>query len=499
MIFSYQFLLNKYNIIPKGIIHIGAHKAEESTIYSRNQTEKVLWIEGNPDLIKTIENNISIYPNNKVYRALLSDTENKEINFNITNSSMSSSILELGTHKQQYPDIKVEKKIKLNSLRFDNFIKKNEINILEYNFINIDIQGAELSVLKGFGTYLDNIDYVYTEVNIDTVYEGCPLLDEIDEFLTMKGFQRVELSLKYKSWGDAFYIRKKTNNTEKQKNILESKKIIREFKENKNKTSKKPSMFYRGIRKIYRKFFSKKIKIEPSLIEAYGEKEFAFKLLKVYIEHEKIILFDIGANVGEYSEMLIRHCNKLEINYQLHLFEPQKKCFEVLSLKFKENPNIIINNVAISNQNGYIDFYMEENGASSSSMYDREVFDSSEKVQVKTIRLDDYFAQHNLVKIHFMKIDVEGHELEVLKSVKNNFKNIENIQFEYGGTYLDSKSTLKEAYILLRDYFHIGKIEPNGVNFRPYISEMEDYKYSNYIAEKKGLSYPPINYNRELK
>jgi FkbM family methyltransferase len=497
MIFSYQFLLNKYNISPKGVIHIGAHYAEESTIYARCGTERVLWIEGNPSLLPIIQDNISIYSQNNVFQALLSDTDDDEIIFNITNASMSSSILELGTHKEMYPDIKVEKELVLYSSRIDTFVKKNKIIINEYDFVNIDIQGAELLALKGFGDLLDNINYIYTEVNIDNVYEGCPLLDEMDEFLTLKGFQRVELSLKYKSWGDAFYIRKNTTKSNLQKTVLESKSLIKKFKENKNSinTEVKPSLFYRVIRKIYRKFFKRRTNNNYSLINTSGENEFAFKLIKQYSKEEKLVIFDIGANEGEYSEMIIKHCTKLNIKYQLHLFEPQNECVEVLLSKFNTNPNVIINNVAVSNENGCIDFYMETKGASSSSIYKREVFVKSEKVQVNTIKLDDYIVKHNIDKINFIKIDVEGHELEVLKSSQNNFDKIENIQFEYGGTYLDSKCTLKDVYVLLREYFHIGKINSNGVYFTPYIIELEDYEYSNYIAENKKLKWSRVDYS----
>lgn len=497
MIFSYQYLLNKYNISPKGIIHIGAHYAEESTIYARSGTEKVLWIEGNPNLLSVIQENISIYPNNKVYNVLLSDTDNDEIIFNITNASMSSSILELGSHKELYPDIKVEKELVLNSCRIDSFIKKNKIVIDEYDFVNIDIQGAELLALKGFGDLLDKINYIYTEVNIDNVYEGCPLLDEIDEFLVMKGFHRVELSLKYKSWGDAFYIRKNTSKSSKQNTFIESKNLIKKFKENKNNINSytKPSLFYRGIRKIYRRFFKRKVANNFSLIDTSRENDFAFKLIKQYDEEEKLVIFDIGANLGEYSEMIIKHCDKLNIKYQLHLFEHQKECVEVLLSKFEFSPNVIVNNFAISSEKGTVDFYIEKNKSAFSSIYKREICVHSEKVQVETVVLDDYVIKNSIDKINFIKIDLEGHELEVLKSLKNSFDKIENIQFEYGGTYMDSKCTLKDVYVLLRDDFYLGKINSNGVNFTPYIIELEDFEYSNYIAENKKLNRVLVDYS----
>ncbi len=500
MIFSYKFLLDKYNISPKGVIHIGAHYAEESTIYARCGTERVLWIEGNPSLLPIIQDNISIYSQNNVFQALLSDTDDDEIIFNITNASMSSSILELGTHKEMYPDIKVEKELVLYSSRIDTFIKKNKIIINEYDFVNIDIQGAELIALKGFGDLLNNINYIYTEVNIDNVYKDCPLLDEMDDFLLEKGFQRVELSLKYKSWGDAFYIRNEVSNEEKNKTISESKRLIKELGDIKTnqKSYLRPSIFKRIVRKVYYKFLKRKAdKIDNDFkwIDVSGEKQISFRLLEQYKEEEKLILFDIGANVGEYSEMLIQHCNLLNIKYQLHLFEPQKECVEVLASKFESNPNVIINNLAISSIKGSIDFYIEKRGTACSSIYKRDIFVDSEKVKVETEVLDNYINRKNINKIHFMKIDVEGHELEVLKSAQNNFDKIENIQFEYGGTYLDSKSTLEQVYLLLREFYHIGKIDLNGINFTPFISELENYQYSNYLAESILLKKNLVDYS----
>jgi FkbM family methyltransferase len=488
MIYSYQDLLKKYNIKPKGIIHIGAHNAEESTVYNRCGTQNVLWIEGNPELIPVIEDIISIYPQNIVHQALLSDTDNQEIKFKIANATMSSSILDLGTHKEQYPSITIEKELVLCTNRFDALTKKNNLNIDIYDFINIDIQGAELLALKGFGELLDKINYIYTEVNVDNVYDGCPLLDEIDEFLLNNGFQRVELSLKYGSWGDAFYVRKEISKDEKEESILESKKLICKYKEDKKKANaiKKSSILYKGLGKIYRKYFKKKItaKIEINLINDLGESNCAFKLLERCQKESKIIIFDIGANMGEYSEMIISHCNKLNSNYELHLFEPQKECVEVLKAKFNSNKNVIINNVAVSNATESITFFVEASGSPMSSIYKREVFTQSEKIEVNAIKLDDYIAQKKINKVHFLKIDVEGHELEVLKSAQKSFDKIENIQFEYGGTYLDAKTTLKEVYLLLRSNYYIGKIEPNNVDFMPYYSSLENYRYSNYLAEK---------------
>jgi FkbM family methyltransferase len=67
------------------------------------------------------------------------------------------------------------------------------------------------------------------------------------------------------------------------------------------------------------------------------------------------VMFDIGANIGEYSEMIKAKSNGLDVN--LHLFEPTKSCFETISVKFKNDNNINLNNFGASNEDGEATIY----------------------------------------------------------------------------------------------------------------------------------------------
>ena len=60
---------------------------------------------------------------------------------------------------------------------------------------------------KGFGEILNNIKYIYTEVNTASVYKDCALVGELDEYLSRYGFSRVETKMTPFEWGDAFYIK----------------------------------------------------------------------------------------------------------------------------------------------------------------------------------------------------------------------------------------------------------------------------------------------------
>ena len=78
----------------------------------------------------------------------------------------------------------------------------------EYNFINMDVQGYELEVLKGATKTLEKVDYVYCEVNRDEVYENNAYVEELDEFLAQYNMERVMTSWEGQIWGDALYVRK---------------------------------------------------------------------------------------------------------------------------------------------------------------------------------------------------------------------------------------------------------------------------------------------------
>jgi FkbM family methyltransferase len=201
MLINLQDLINKYNLIIKGVIHVGAHTFEEKPIYDKLNVP-VYWFEANKELIKKhYFNRINefLYKDQMCFLYAISDYIGTG-QFYVTNNKASSSLLKLKKHKVYYPKIKEEKEITVDVRRLDCFT-------LEANFLNLDIQGAELRALKGATQTLKGIDYIYTEVNTEPLYEDCCLMSEIDTYL--QDFKRVETKLIKKGWGDALYIKKK--------------------------------------------------------------------------------------------------------------------------------------------------------------------------------------------------------------------------------------------------------------------------------------------------
>jgi FkbM family methyltransferase len=203
MLIPLHGLVQKYNIKLKGVLHVGAHECEELNDYLEYlPINKILWIEGLEDKVQHCKNT---FPGVLIENAVVSDTV-ETVTFNRANNGQSSSILEFGLHKQFHSHVHYVSSNTVETQVLSDILPKYDI---EYNFLNLDIQGVELKALKGMEKYLDKVDYVYTEVNSDYVYEKCALVTEIDEYLKQFNLHRVETSwCQDFRWGDAFYIRK---------------------------------------------------------------------------------------------------------------------------------------------------------------------------------------------------------------------------------------------------------------------------------------------------
>ncbi len=201
MLIKVQELVDAWSIWPTGVIHIGAHAAEESDEYQRCGWRPVIWIEANPMLIDRLR---EIVPKeDTVICAALWDENDLSLDFNIANNGESSSFLQPVTHLIEHPDIKFETQLALSTKRLDSILEDIP------NFLNLDVQGAELHVLRGLGKLIESLDYIYTEINDDELYKDCAKLKDLDVFLESRGFSRVCLRRNGRSgWGDAFYVRK---------------------------------------------------------------------------------------------------------------------------------------------------------------------------------------------------------------------------------------------------------------------------------------------------
>lgn len=116
----------------------------------------------------------------------------------------SSSLLKPDKHNEIHPNIKFEDTIEIEIETLDSFCE--DLNVCKIDFIHMDVQGAELEVLKGGLNMLPKINAVWLEVERVSLYEGQPLKDEIESFFKKHDFTCVISDLNHIS-GDQLWIK----------------------------------------------------------------------------------------------------------------------------------------------------------------------------------------------------------------------------------------------------------------------------------------------------
>ena len=172
-----------------GVIHIGANEGQEREHYKKYNVNKVLWIEADPNVFKKLKKNISKYKNHIAINYLILDKSQKT-QFNISNAQgNASSVLNLLKHKEMYPEIKFIKKISIQGYTFALVVKREGINIKNYQALILDTQGSELMILQGANKLLNNFKYIKLECADFEIYKNSPSIKEISKYLKKFNFK----------------------------------------------------------------------------------------------------------------------------------------------------------------------------------------------------------------------------------------------------------------------------------------------------------------------
>lgn len=224
-----------------------------------------------------------------------------------------------------------------------------------------------------------------------------------------------------------------------------------------------------------------------------GEKFLIDKILPKYIsgkEHKTI--FDVGANVGNYSKNLAH----VFPNATVYAFEPNKNSYQILEENLNSFQNVKPYNFGFSDKEkiSKIYTYSYELDSQHASIY-REVFqdihvsEDFKAIPIKLIRLDDFCDKWQVESIDFLKIDTEGNEFEVLNGALEmiNRGRIKIIQFEFNEMNIISRVFLRDFYKILKD-FHLYRLKKDSLlPLFKYSTSDEIFKFQNLIAIHKNV------------
>jgi hypothetical protein len=169
------------------------------------------------------------------------------------------------------------------------------------------------------------------------------------------------------------------------------------------------------------------------------------QLLKTILDKSEptSVIFDIGATKSKFPSFSTTH--------EFHLFDPS----------FEHEPTVDYSRCKVNTR------------AINSTDY----------------TLDAYCEQNNISHIEFLKIDTDGHDLDVLRGASNILKNTKYIQIEYDIFHLFKKIKTSDLYELLKGFL-IYKITATGLKKVDAINE--DYIYSNYLFTRHEFSMEPL-------
>lgn len=191
---------------------------------------------------------------------------------------------------------------------------------------------------------------------------------------------------------------------------------------------------------------------------------------------------DVGANVGDWSYRLIESVSPCAVGL---LFEPSPPAVKHLRCRFGTHPNLKILEFALSDRAGRTRFFQESSFGETSSLVPGTSNANAVAIEVETVTLDEALEREGWPGADFVKIDAEGHDLNVMLGAESLLKRraLRFVQFEYGGAWARNGSTLGKAIGYLAEFgYETRVVTPEGPMSYRYGRFREFFRYCNFVA-----------------
>ncbi len=206
--------------------------------------------------------------------------------------------------------------------------------------------------------------------------------------------------------------------------------------------------------------------------------------------NRSLFVLDVGSNEGQFCEMLLRGLGVRSVS--IHCFEPSVKTFALLNKNLGERSEVRLNNFGLGHARGQMELFYDVQGSGLASLTKRQLdhlgidFGQSEFVRIET--LDQYCCSAGIEVIDLLKIDVEGHELDVLKGGRGLIQRggVRMITFEFGGCNIDTRTYFRDYWELFQElgFVSFHRIMPSGALLKidGYSERLEQFVTTNYLV-----------------
>lgn len=201
---------------------------------------------------------------------------------------------------------------------------------------------------------------------------------------------------------------------------------------------------------------------------------------------QKLVVFDVGANVGDWSAAMLQMLPDCEYPGALNLyaFEPVPTTFAVLERRLGATSGVRLANAALSSENGEAQIFVCGTNAGSNSLHSDSTRGQEATVSIATFTTANFMKRQRLTCVHFMKCDTEGHDMEVIRGAMPLLRAgaISVLQFEYNHRWVYSRNFLRDVFVEVEDLpYRVAKLQPDCLLiFDQWHPEMERYFEGNY-------------------
>lgn len=218
-------------------------------------------------------------------------------------------------------------------------------------------------------------------------------------------------------------------------------------------------------------------------IETNGERALIEQAIAAFPKAAPFRAWDVGANLGEWTDLVLATTASCKLPAKMLVFEPTPTAFASLSEKYAGNTAVEVKQVALSSKAGAADFEVAGSHAGTNSLNVTGLAAAS-MISVALASGADIHAAAGGGEVHLIKIDTEGHDLEVLRGLEALLETraAAIVQFEYNWRWLVNGSTMRAAMLLAeRHGYRLGRVAPDGLEiYDDWNGELDRFFETNY-------------------
>jgi FkbM family methyltransferase len=210
---KFGYWVDRFAIQSAPLIHIGAHLVQEKDEYSNLNFTPVLWFEGIPEIAGQAQILLDGYPDQKIINsALWSEAGISKIFHYAGHEGSSSSLLTPFLITASHPEVRKTNEFLVVTSTLDIELGNLGENT-RYKILVLDVQGAEIEVLKGCKQTLENIDYIISEISQIELYKNDAQVGELASLLCDLGYIFVASEMnRATGWGEGLFIHQRALN-----------------------------------------------------------------------------------------------------------------------------------------------------------------------------------------------------------------------------------------------------------------------------------------------